>query len=769
MNRILSNFTNELTVFLKNVYLEYQNQNQTKSDIESSTKDKLKYYQRLVVEYFKQNIENSRGLLIWQQMGLGKTILAVALADQFIIENELNRGKSFKGIIVITPKALRSNFINTISKYNRLFGRDINPELFSFVNISISLQKQLSIIDEKSDKLLKIKLENVLSTIKSLNGYLVIVDEAHKLFQLISNGSKTGLNFYNLVMKSPKVKLIFLTGSAFSSSPFELVPCFNMLSSLPNIFPEDYETFAEYFYDEKFNPEQATPIEVNIKNKNLFQNRILGLVSYAARKYTFVNPTLSQSKSVKGKKDEIKDKIIIPQSTDKIEDKFPIELEKQVIRIPMSPHQFTAYILAREKELEEADKLARYKSSASVDRGKFSKNKTLGQTYRVRSRQYSNYVPSGKLLSQYNDILRMSANIRDKELYKFMMEIPPEDILSNKFDAIYKVIQERIGQLGNIYSNFAHLGGIGIFARYLENKKFTNILNEISINDLFHNLNVDSDNIDDILEKLSKKQRFAIIDGSLDSKILEKILMIYNHPKNKNGDYIQLLLMTISGALGLDLKNTRYGIMMEPYWVPMLEDQFKHRGIRYEADLDLPEKDRNYQLYVFLSVYPENIKLSPNLSKTTTDEDIYTMSMNHRYLDNQFYDMLKEVSIECHLLHELFPDDPDLQKIECKICLPNNSQLFTHDIDKNPYDTFITDMNSADPCSEKIEQEIEVSEITIFDENKNEIKLYYKKNPNTVSGYDIYSYNSKIDSYELLAEKNPLHKLLVEKLTTQKK
>ena len=68
-----------------------------------------------------------------------------------------------------------------------------------------------------------------------------------------------------------------------------------------------------------------------------------------------------------------------------------------------------------------------------------------------------------------------------------------------------------------------------------------------------------------------------IYNGQLDKLpyLLRKVVIKYfyeddenNVPSNPNadGELIQLLMITSSGAEGIDLKNVRYVHIMEPYW-----------------------------------------------------------------------------------------------------------------------------------------------------------------------------------------------------------
>ena len=71
-----------------------------------------------------------------------------------------------------------------------------------------------------------------------------------------------------------------------------------------------------------------------------------------------------------------------------------------------------------------------------------------------------------------------------------------------------------------------------------------------------------------------------------------------------------MILTTKTGAEGLDLKEVRYIHIMEPYWQPVLITQIIGRGVRNESHLRLPPKDRNVEVFLYMStITPELVKL----------------------------------------------------------------------------------------------------------------------------------------------------------------
>ena len=98
LDRGNTNFTLELFEYFKNLEI-------------GSEYSFLKYYQN-VVRMYMNNVEvNSRGLLVYQAMGLGKSILAISIAMDMM--------KTRQPILLLT-KALQENMRGAIRDYVRL-------------------------------------------------------------------------------------------------------------------------------------------------------------------------------------------------------------------------------------------------------------------------------------------------------------------------------------------------------------------------------------------------------------------------------------------------------------------------------------------------------------------------------------------------------------------------------------------------------------------------------------------------------------------------
>ena len=275
MNRNNTNFPVKSTAKLRELYRKYINAKHDETDEMNNWANTLKYYQYLV-KYIMSDPEfgigedgNSRGLLIYHTMGMGKTRLAVSIAMSMW---------DIRPVVIMLPKSLQKNFSSTVNSVIDLLNSDLSEERRNFLKKEAEYKFSFVSMDAYNSASqmsnIKIKSNNPrLNLMKGLNGKLLIVDEAHNFFRSIINSASKQANarqIYDMIMNTNNLRLLFLTGTPASKDPFELVPCFNMLAG-KNLLPSTYDTFYQLYID---------PTTRGIINKNKLSNRLMGMVSH---------------------------------------------------------------------------------------------------------------------------------------------------------------------------------------------------------------------------------------------------------------------------------------------------------------------------------------------------------------------------------------------------------------------------------------------------------------------------------------------------------
>lgn len=570
--------------------------------------DILFEYQNIVYNYLA-NPQN-RGILVFHGLGSGKTITSISVAEHF--------RKQGRDVLVLSSKSLKSNYIKEVENYNRRLNKDITEnELddisneYKFVTMNASnMIKQL----QNSDNF----IDNMLYEVNkfNLNDKVIIVDEAHNLFNSIVNGSKNANEFYGLIMKSKNIKLILLTGSPIINNFFEIVPALNMCAGY-NVLPEYYSDFKNMFIDEKNN---------TIKNKEKLQSRILGLVSYHGKlfneKYTpFVNFLTNKSKKV---------------------DNFPVKLPVTIEKIEMSKIQNDEYIKLRDQEKGE---------SMGFKGGNIVKEQlNVSTSYRIKTRQISNaYI------------------VKNMELTKDNV-----DIYAPKLNRIYNNIIKHKKQLGLIYSSFI-VNGLEIFAKILNLYGYSEYSDKNS-NDYmtyaFYTGSQDLEEKNDILRIFNDKENIhgknisLLLISSAGSEGLDLKNVRHVHIMEPYWNYArieQVEARAIRYKSHEDLSDSERNVKVYIYLSTFNKQYMDKQTTRINSIIEDAKRDN------------KNLKRKDIEVEKPTDIYLFEKSIKAKTLNDKILQLLAEVSIECQYYNKGI-------NFECFSCVPTNEKLFFKDI-----------------------------------------------------------------------------------------
>ena len=182
----------------------------------------------------------------------------------------------------------------------------------------------------------------------------------------------------------------------------------------------------------------------------------------------------------------------------------------------------------------------------------------------------------------------------------------------------------------------------------------------------------------DIKESDIGKPTFALYTGTEDAEEREIVRNIYNgtwdyiptniatHLKqmsrnNNMGEIIKVFMITAAGSEGINLRNTRYVHLMEPYWQPVRLEQVVGRARRICSHQDLPIELQTVEVFLYIMIFTadqlksdEAVELKiKDLSKRapylplTSDEKLFEVSNIKEELTSQLLKGIKETSIDC--------------------------------------------------------------------------------------------------------------------------
>lgn len=250
----------------------------------------------------------------------------------------------------------------------------------------------------------------------------------------------------------------------------------------------------------------------------------------------------------------------------------------------------------------------------------------------------------------------------------------PEELAtySPKFlHLLHNILDKQHIGLHLVYSQFRTLEGIGILKLILETNGFSQFkIRQSSLGDWTI----------DMTPEEQERPCFALYTGTESPEEKEIIRNIFNSkwknvPKtiteqlntrftnNMYGEVIKILMITASGAEGINLRNVRYVHITEPYWHPVRTEQIIGRARRICSHIDLPEELRTVDVFLYLMRFTTrqmakdndeslNIRMQDK-SKTdgvtpmSTDQSLYEISNIKERITRQILTAVKESSFDC--------------------------------------------------------------------------------------------------------------------------
>ena len=413
-------------------------------------------------------------------------------------------------------------------------------------------------------------------------------------------------------------------------------------------FPNNEEEFMKLFFD---------PIKNEFKNKEMFKSRIIGLVSYY----------------------RTQDKSLIPTVT-----------KNEIVKVPMSEYQFIKYAKIRKQEIENDKR----KSKQKKKKGNKDDIYEIKSSYRAYSRMHCSFVfpesiprpypvnEKGEVVDEletdfaeidekaekkermkkYETEKNKTLKMLDKQKDMYLLKDDPEKLkkYSPKYDIILKSINSK--GISFIYTEYKTLEGIAVLSIVLKANGYAPFILKKN----------DSGDYIQVYEKPEdeNKPKYAFWGGGKpeESELIRKIFnnefdelpknlkdQMYKLKKtNLRGETIKVLLTTKTGAEGIDLKNVRQVHIVEPYWNPVRTKQVKGRAVRVGSHIQLPESERNVELYLYISnILPAMKKTDPAIEMdkngATSDEVLYELSQKKLKVMETLLRLIKEASIDCSI------------------------------------------------------------------------------------------------------------------------
>lgn len=597
----------------------------------------LRKYQKFVGSYLDYR-SPFRDILIYHGLGSGKTASAVNIYNMLY-----NYNPGWNVFVLIKASLKNDPWLRDLNEWLNSKDKDERMANIKFIHYD----------SPKADR-------DFIEAVKSADVQkknIYIIEEAHNFIKNVYNNitSKTGrraYTIYDYIQKEKKensnTRVVLLSGTPAVNTPFELALIFNLLR--PDIFPMSETHFNEIYISDGKLP------SLNPENKNMFQRRIMGLVSYYYGSTTdlFAEKNIIIKKLPMNKyqqevyehyeyiEEQLEKKSRAKQGGSKVYRSYTRQASNFVF--PIINQQITGDNRPRPGKFrlsdEEAEKILQGKSDNLIkakSQGDLTKFKTDVLMY---IETIKNFVMSFEnfLRSKHESDNRNSHTIFDdinifKTTYKFKFKEFWEGHKSKssllntmyscscKMTAIMFYMARSQGPI-LVYSNYVKMEGLEIFKIYLRTIGFGEHGKEES----------------------KPYHSFTEFHGEIDPETRSKNLAEFNQVKNIDGSIIRVILISPAGAEGISLMNVRQVHVMEPYWNEVRIEQLIGRAVRQCSHKALPMEDRKVDVYRYLAIRSDNKK-----DKDTTDQEIFTLAKAKSSLIDTFLSTIKESAVDCEL------------------------------------------------------------------------------------------------------------------------
>lgn len=381
----------------------------------------------------------------------------------------------------------------------------------------------------------------------------------------------------------------------------------------------------------------------NIVKKTILQRRMRGCISYFAARDESLYPSVTQ----------------------------------RTVLVPMSDEVYTEYAGARVAERKLEEKRALDENAPSV--------------HRTYSRAACNFVfPASSNIrkwykSQVRERLKLEQEIKDggtgstsqaavdKEYDRLMREslgklkqnaLWNDDRLlatqSPKFAAVLASLNSHPG-CAFVYSTFRAIEGLGLFAYLLEKRGYARV--DVIKSPRGMRLKITGDGkLRYMLPVLNTDEGTAMLDiyngewQRLPASLQRDVTTAFGTAGNLRGEAVKVMMISGSGAQGINLMNIRSGHILEPHWNTTQLEQVAGRAVRMNSHTKLPPDERNVKIYTYVLTFSEHqrslkeFKVMQVYDKgLTSDEHLLEISRRKARLIGQLQSLMRSVAIDCQV------------------------------------------------------------------------------------------------------------------------
>ena len=609
------------------------------------------------------------GLLLYHGLGTGKTCSAITVCEEmraYMLQMDIAQR-----IIVVASPNVQDNFKLQLFDHRKLalvdglwnlqactgnsFIQEINPMAMRGLSREVVISQIQAIIrksylflgylefanyiagfeqDEKDSAISKSKIQKV------FKGRLIVIDEVHNIREgEETKGKKVAAKLEMLIQNAGGLRLLFLSATPMYNSPKEIAWLLNLLHV--------NDGRAAFGSKDIFNRD-GTLVDAEVTGTTVLAEKALGYVSFVKGDNPFTFPF------------RVWPSLFAPEVALMPADAPEFQMNKRPVvqgieHLSLYPTQLGVFQELAYNHIVEGLK-ERSVSRAFEDLDGFGYTllqrplEALIMAFPSPRLEEGGHVSSESLVGAKGLSRVMSFTVdkstskRSKFSYKkgFKSQKPFAPANIGKYSAkIANLVESAEQSRGVVLAYTQYIdGGIVPCALALEERGFTRATPGLGL-----------------LERPppSNGSKYIIISGDrgLSPDNAAEVVMATNE-SNKDGDDVKVILITLAGSEGIDLKFVRQVHVLDPWYNMNRIEQIIGRAVRNCSHKDLPLSQRNVMIFLYVSLLPS----TPDIE--AADIYVYRSAETKALAIGRASRVLKENAVDCLLRSG---QESDLEKL----------------------------------------------------------------------------------------------------------
>lgn len=601
---------------------------------------------QLFIQRFLSGYTPYNAMLLWHEVGVGKTITSISVAEAMkrfgfkstlVLVKGQNVARNFRNeIIKIEPNYIPSDALDAKGKI--INERKVTYSVNQHYNINTFLIfcKEIEHLLNSSVGQAKIK--------KDYSNRVIIIDEVHNLRSndttdemeeedvqapMAIRNPKDRIDKYIILYKFlhlvENCKILLLSATPMKNEASEFPYIMNL------ILPESKQLKTYTNENDNFKIEYLASDEVFNDKKEELSLKLKGYISY-----------LRQSQSKETMPTVIETGIPV----------FPGFVP--LVSLQMEETQYEDYVKAyqldapKEEEPKEGELRVKIEREGGVwqncrqsilscfpeyttdKKEKKTRGNVAPSSIQYNAAPYMKIVKS--MIGESKDPLEIISKIKPYSIkYHYILQHIYDTFTESKKD-------KKMGRKSFVFGKFVEGSGLFLLEQMLQKLGFSSaqpsLINAIN------------------RQEGGKAPRYAIItskpmsNGPLSSGDVNNLLKAYNAPENIYGEYIQILIGSSTIGESRSLTCVRDIFILTPHWNYTETEQAIGRGIRSFSHKDLEEDHRNVTVHRLMAVLPDDVMKNKNINESL-DTRMYRFSYKKDVDIKKIESIARQVAVDC--------------------------------------------------------------------------------------------------------------------------